>query len=333
MITPDTIKSLLQHVRLVKPDNTIISPVSLIQEINTRQHNSVLKNTDECTAFFKTINNAAWISPEAKEFIFGNAMFMMTALAYYDNTDELIENLAPYMLDTRIAKQLKIPSEVLYIDVSDVLRQTHENFLGNEKLRAKILTTCRKVIQKSAEDMILDEYAIETEGVIHVSSALSSQQQIWCLLLSYIHNATEIFTYLSKMFVPARKIIYKCRDGQYIPFNVWRLLSGELPEKINGSASILNDFHTAIYSPESRHISSVYGPTRFHHNVISFKCEAPTLIRQIICMGLQNWSEIWFKSRWPRHPELVKRLILYRKSTNGRVNQELIQRMFFKFKQ
>jgi hypothetical protein len=332
MITPDTVKSLVQYLSLRKPDETVICPISIIQKVNTRQYNNRFKTTDECSAFFETINNADWIAKESKEFIFENVMFVITALVYYDDTEKMLYDISPYLLDARAAKHFKVPPEIIYNDISEVLKQTHENFLANERLCRKITTACRRVIQECNSETVLIEYEMETKSVIHVSAALSSQQQIWCLLLSYTHNATEIFTFLSKMFLPARKLIYKCRDGQRIPFHIWRMLSYELPDKINGSASTINEFHTVVYSPESRHVLSVYGPVRLHHNVISIKYDTSMLIRQIVCMGLQNWSEIWFKSRWPRHPELIKRLILYRKSTNGRVNQELIQHMFFKTK-
>ena len=332
MLVFDDARTLLARIAQTTPGtlSSVASPLTLIRAANTTACNTRLKETSTGIDYLDTINDIEWIDGASRQFLEKNAFLVMASVVYYDDVDELLDDITPYIKDADLSRKLQTVPEALYMNITEVIRITHSNVVAKPKLRSRFVSLCRELITWYAQQTITMIQRFETKRVIHVASYLSTTQQIWCLLLSYTHNATEIFTNLRNLFMPRRNIIVRCSDGQPVSFEIWRTLATSLPSKIKDTAVILDEFHVAIYAPESRHVSSVYGPKRIHHETISLVYPHSVLIRQIICMAMKNWAEIWFKSRWPRHPELIRRLLLYRKSTNGRLNYELVERMFFR---
>lgn len=256
-------------------------------------------------------------------FLRENAVMVCLGLAVYNDHNAMARDFMPYCSDPRNLRDLSLSKETLGRECDEFMVDFHVGLRSDEarlkRMREAVLELINWYLAEYLE-LIRKE---EEQRVVKIASYLSSRQQMQCFLLSYVHNAKEIFATVTNMLLPARKIIWRCTDGASIDFDTWRILSQFLPQEIKQISTLINDFKTAIYSPESRHIASMYGPKAVKHGTISVNIPTSVIIQQIVCMSLENWDEIWFKNKWPRHPELVKRLLFYRKVYGGRLEPRL----------
>lgn len=327
----DCCKTTLQLL-VSSPNNDLPNNViPILQYFNNSDCKQYFLSSEQGSKYSKILDSGrkANFSDASLTFLEENAVLVCLGVVIYGDLQEFLRSLTPFYRDQRTQRALSISYEALLLDCEDLITQFSDGLHASEKRFDSLRDECHDVVSWFTKGYIQLLKKEEEDRVIKVAAYLPGAQQMWCYLFSYVHNASEIFALVSGYLLPKRKLIWRCTDGVPVDFETWRILSQFLPHEMKHCATVINDFKTAIYSPESRHVVSVYGPKEIKHGLVSIDLSNSTIIQQLVCMCLENWDEIWFKSRWPRHPELLKRLQFYRLVYRGRLDPKIMLSLLF----
>lgn len=325
-----TISKLIQKRTTSSSLDIPLNLIPILQCLNADVSLRFFTSTSKGKNYLILLKDTDWLTDPVRNFLSENAFLICALVILYDDGNQLLSDLAQYLFDPVTCHKLDVVPTALYSDASEFIRSTHEEMYNKEAL----FTEMKKAVWSTLKEIMLFHTSyleqVEVKTVKHVALHLSLQQQAWCLIASRLHNANEIIADIESFLQPRRKILYKTSPGAPIDFDTWRILSIQLPLDVEGASMVINDFKTAIYTPESRNISSVYGPKEIKHLKTHLNIPTFVIIRQMICLCLSNWPILWKLSRWPDHPEIIRRLLTYIQSTEGALEPKLSRAIFFR---